>query len=315
MGFEGEYGAHIRAYVLKAQREAGVPAGFAPAARGPAVAKAGTPAKAGSAPASTGGAGRVLKAATPSMFDICWAGGVPPGHTAMTWARGLEINVSARSGIDGCWSGDVPVSHTEDTWPKQAPAAKKGKKGGGDKAAAKPSAKKPSAKGADKAMDDVARLELRVGQIKKVWEHPDADGLWCEEIDLGGLGVRQIASGLRAHLKKEDMEGKHVVVLANLKAKNLRAFPSHGMVMCAEADSKVRFINPPAGAKVGDLCTFDGQEGDFDEVLPHKPGKNPIEVIFLDLKTDAKGVVVYKGAELKLNGKAIQSELSNGVVK
>jgi tRNA-binding EMAP/Myf-like protein len=39
-------------------------------------------------------------------------------------------------------------------------------------------------------------MDIRVGKITKVWKHPDSDKLWCEEIDIGGGEIRQIASGL-----------------------------------------------------------------------------------------------------------------------
>jgi len=51
-----------------------------------------------------------------------------------------------------------------------------------------------------------------------VWVHPDADKLYCEEIDCGEEGgPRQIASGLRLHYSEEEMLGKRVLVVANLK--------------------------------------------------------------------------------------------------
>ena len=51
-----------------------------------------------------------------------------------------------------------------------------------------------------------------------MWVHPEADKLYCEEIDVGEEeGPRQIASGLRAHYSEEEMLGKRVLVVANLK--------------------------------------------------------------------------------------------------
>ena len=52
--------------------------------------------------------------------------------------------------------------------------------------------------------------DIRAGVITKAWEHPDADKLWVENIDLGEKGVRQICSGLRAFKTKEQMEGARV---------------------------------------------------------------------------------------------------------
>jgi glutamyl-tRNA synthetase len=76
----------------------------------------------------------------------------------------------------------------------------------------------------------ISALDIRVGEIKRVWEHEEADKLFCEEIDVGEDEPRQIASGLRPYMKAEDLQGRKVLVLCNLKARNLVGFPSHGMV-------------------------------------------------------------------------------------
>ncbi|KAL7506625.1 hypothetical protein ACHAXN_003874 [Cyclotella atomus] len=113
-------------------------------------------------------------------------------------------------------------------------------------------------------LPDICKLEFKVGLITKVWVHPDADKLYCEEIDVGEeSGPRQIASGLRPHYSEEEMLGKRVLVVANLKAKNLVGFKSHGMVLCAaetleDGSEKVEFVEPPEGAPLGEVVTFEG---------------------------------------------------------
>ena len=52
---------------------------------------------------------------------------------------------------------------------------------------------------------DICKLEFKVGVITKVWNHPMADKLYCEEIDVGEESPRQIASGLRPHFTLEEM--------------------------------------------------------------------------------------------------------------
>ncbi len=112
---------------------------------------------------------------------------------------------------------------------------------------------------------DISKLDIRVGVITKAWNHEEADKLFCEEIDIGEeSGPRQIASGLRAHYKLEDLEGQRVLVLANLKTRKLVGFPSHGMVLCAASEdgSKVEFIEPPADAKIGERISCEGFHGE-----------------------------------------------------
>lgn len=67
---------------------------------------------------------------------------------------------------------------------------------------------------------DICKLEFKVGQITKVWVHPDADKLYCEEIDCGEESPRQIASGLRPHYTLEQMQGQRLLVVSNLKVRN-----------------------------------------------------------------------------------------------
>jgi len=81
---------------------------------------------------------------------------------------------------------------------------------------------KKAAPAVDPNLPDICKLEFKVGVITKVWVHPEADKLYCEEIDAGEEGgPRQIASGLRAHYSEEEMLGKRVLVVANLKVSRL----------------------------------------------------------------------------------------------
>lgn len=110
---------------------------------------------------------------------------------------------------------------------------------------------------------DICKLEFKVGTITKVWVHPDADKLYCEEINVGEEQPRQIASGLRPHFTKEQMLGQRLLVASNLKAKNLVGFKSHGMVLCAagtneDGSERVEFVEPPEGAPIGEIITFEG---------------------------------------------------------
>mmetsp|Transcript_23273 Transcript_23273/g.41706 ORF Transcript_23273/g.41706 Transcript_23273/m.41706 type:complete len:242 (+) Transcript_23273:81-806(+) len=158
--------------------------------------------------------------------------------------------------------GAAPIIGTkgdESKEQKQKQNDKKPKK----KQAKENNANKKAPVAADPNLPHICKLEFKVGLITKVWVHPDADKLYCEEIDCGEEGgPRQIASGLRMHYSEEEMLGKRVLVVANLKAKNLVGFKSHGMVLCAaqvnEDGEKVEFVEPPEGAPLGEVVTFEG---------------------------------------------------------
>lgn len=142
---------------------------------------------------------------------------------------------------------------------------------------------------------DVTALDIRVGKIIEAWEHESSDKLWCEKIDIGEKEPRQVLSGLRAFYKKEEMENRTVMVLCNLKKRNLAGVPSHGMVLCASnADhTAVEFVIPPEGAKIGERVQFGDLTGE-PETESRLAKKKMLEKLAPDLKTDGEGVVVWK---------------------
>jgi tRNA-binding EMAP/Myf-like protein len=85
----------------------------------------------------------------------------------------------------------------------------------------------------------------------------------CEhvvQVDVGEDKPRQIASGLRQYYTQEQMTGRRIIAVCNLKPRPMAGFESQGMVLCAgTADrSVVEFIDPPAGAVVGERILIDG---------------------------------------------------------
>eukprot|EP00986_Skeletonema_menzelii_P012240 scaffold6677_cov155-Skeletonema_menzelii.AAC.9 len=157
--------------------------------------------------------------------------------------------------------------------------------------------KKPQPQEAAPVQMDVSKLDIRVGVILEAWEHEEADKLFCEKIDIGEEQPREIASGLRAYYKAEDLVGKRVCVLANLKTRKLVGFPSHGMVLCASNDDSVVFVNPPDDASIGERVACAGFDG--EPATENAVGKKKVlEAVFPDLKTDSNGVASYKGVPL-----------------
>ena len=182
---------------------------------------------------------------------------------------------------------------------KKAAAEKRAKKAA-EKGSKKKDQTKAIAGGGDAAADiDISALDIRVGKIIKAWPHETAEKLYCEEVDLGEeSGPRKIASGLRPFYSLEEMQNRTVMVLCNLKARNLVGFPSHGMVMCASnADhTSVEFAVPPEGAKIGERVMFEGFTGEPE--AENKVAKKKIfEKLAPDLKTNENGEVVWKGAK------------------
>ena len=95
-------------------------------------------------------------------------------------------------------------------------------------------------------------LDLRVGKITSCELHPEADSLYVEQIEVGEEEPRTIISGLVKFVPQEQMQDRRVIVVCNLKARNMRGIKSHGMVLCAsdEAHENVEPLQPPEGAEV-----------------------------------------------------------------
>ena len=84
-------------------------------------------------------------------------------------------------------------------------------------------------------IDDFMKVENKVGQIKECKQHPKADRLLVSQIDLGSE-VRQIVSGIAEHYQPEQLVGRKVLVVTNLKPVKLRGELSEGMVLAASND-------------------------------------------------------------------------------
>lgn len=165
-------------------------------------------------------------------------------------------------------------------------------------AKAKLAPKQPAPKKAE--MPLFAGLDIRVGVIAKVWNHPDSEKLYCLEIDVGEDEPKQIGSGLRAFYSLEEMQSRKVLVLLNLKPAKLGGFKSHGMVLCAsdEAHERIEFIEPPADAAVGERVFVDTESGEPLSAAQLKKQK-VWEKCAPELLTDASGVATYKGQVIK----------------
>jgi methionyl-tRNA synthetase len=103
--------------------------------------------------------------------------------------------------------------------------------------------------------DDFAKLDLRVGEIKEVKDHPNADKLYVMKVDLGeGKGKeRTIVAGLRNYYEKDELEGKKAVFVANLEPAKLRGVDSNGMILAAvsEDHSEVKILLVDGDMKPG----------------------------------------------------------------
>jgi len=80
-------------------------------------------------------------------------------------------------------------------------------------------------------------LDLRVAKVLSVQDHPEADKLYVLSIDLGDE-KRQLVAGMKAYYTKEELLGKNIIVVANMKSAKLRGIESQGMMLAAEMKEK-----------------------------------------------------------------------------
>ncbi len=101
---------------------------------------------------------------------------------------------------------------------------------------------------------DWMKMQFQVGEIIACEEVKKSKKLLCSQVKVGSQ-VKQIVSGIKAHYSAEEMVGKKVMVLVNLKPAKLAGVLSEGMLLCAEdAEGNLALMTPekpmPAGAEI-----------------------------------------------------------------
>ena len=97
----------------------------------------------------------------------------------------------------------------------------------------------------DIEFDDFDKIDLRVGTIISAEKHPKADRLLVFQVQMG-TEKRQIISGVAEHFTPEEMVGKNVIVVANLKPRKLRGLESRGMIIFADNGERLEIVTTEA---------------------------------------------------------------------
>jgi tRNA-binding EMAP/Myf-like protein len=217
----------------------------------------------------------------------------------------------------------------KDTWQNAFAGADDGQVSAGQAHAQRPAsgaastgnpASATAAGAAAPVIEDVRRVELRVGEILSAAQHPDADTLYLLQVRVGDAtrpgadaqtssvgdkdassAVRTIISGLAGRIPLDTLVGRKVVVVCNLKPSKMRGIVSEGMLLAAsaagpEADGaeRVELLAPPSGAHVGELIRVSGYDVPVpDAVLKSKTAQEVWKRVAGELSTDAKGQAGY----------------------
>jgi len=101
------------------------------------------------------------------------------------------------------------------------------------------------------AFDDFQKMELKVGHIRSCRKLEDSTRLLCSIVDLGEEHLRTIVSGAAEFYTPEEMTGRRVLVVANLKPVKLRGEISEGMILFSDDNGKLVLIDAPNKLKPG----------------------------------------------------------------
>ena len=164
-----------------------------------------------------------------------------------------EIRFANLDSLDGLIAG-APLTLGEPLFPRmqKLPASiLAARKAAEDAAPAKPKKKKKKKVIAPIDIADFAKIQLKVGLVVSAEAHPDAERLLVLKVNIGEPKLRQIVAGIASRYTTEDLVGKTVIVVANLKPAELRGVMSEGMLLAAGGREVVGLASIPEGATPG----------------------------------------------------------------
>ncbi len=145
-------------------------------------------------------------------------------------------------------------------------------------------------------------LLIKTGRIVDVENHPDADKLYILSVDLGDE-ERQLVAGLRGIYEINELKGKKVAVLCNLKHAKIRGVVSEGMVLAADDGSTITLIT--SDADLGSVALPEGMDESVVETLPEQISFEKFTKHKLTVKN---GCVTWNGKKLLADGHELKPE-------
>jgi methionine--tRNA ligase beta chain len=102
------------------------------------------------------------------------------------------------------------------------------------------------------SLSDFQQIDLRVGKIIEVGEIEGAiKPLYRLKVDLGELGTRNIAAGIKNYYTPEQLLNRNIIVIANLEPKNVANFISEGMLLAGDDENGISLLSPDRELKPG----------------------------------------------------------------
>ncbi len=136
-------------------------------------------------------------------------------------------------------------------------------------------------------------LDLRVAEVESVEDHPNADKLYVLRLNLGDE-KRTLVAGLKRFYGKEELQGRKIVIIANLEPANFRGVKSEGMLLAGEDESTVAFLTPHGDVKPGTRVQANGITPEAKGIIKFKKfQKMKLEVVDI---VERDGKIVAKGS-------------------
>jgi methionyl-tRNA synthetase len=150
--------------------------------------------------------------------------------------------------------------------------------------------------------DPFSKLDLRVAKILDVQDHPQADKLYIMQVELGPLGKRMIVAGMKPYYTKQEILGKSIVMVINLKPAVIRGIESKGMLLAATDVNGVVSLLDPKDSSPGAEVGVEGIAREPVSVLEFEAFKEA------PMTVDLKGNVVYHGKPIKIKGNIVVTD-------
>lgn len=153
--------------------------------------------------------------------------------------------------------------------------------------------------------------DIRVGKVLSVENHPSAETLYIEKIDLGEEAPRTVVSGLAKAVSKEELLGRLVPVVCNLGTATIKDVASNGMVLVAQnADKALSLVEIPEGVKPGSKITAPPYVGEVDPTISKNRWGKVAKAFAI-----VNGVCQFRGVNMVTeNGAALLSSFESGTL-
>lgn len=166
----------------------------------------------------------------------------------------------------------------------------------------RPTSSEPTAYRVQNTEEPFSKLNLKVARIEEVQNHPNADKLYVLKLNAGSE-QRQLVAGMKEFYKPEELKGRLIVFVSNLKPAMLRGVESQGMMLAGEKDGKVKALDP-GSAEPGDQVYVEGVTPNTAQITIDD---------FQKVSLTTKSQIVYYGErQLKTHNGPVKVELGDG---